>query len=117
MLEASKLLTEVLAEIPKSQSTTTSLASQTQTYVTAQEGLDSEDRLFQEPSTVHDEQSQSTITETSTSGINQAPSFRQEIQNATFVAGQSAQLKCIVAGNPSPQVEWFVDGDLIVSNE
>uniref|UniRef100_A0A914P7W1 Ig-like domain-containing protein n=1 Tax=Panagrolaimus davidi TaxID=227884 RepID=A0A914P7W1_9BILA len=116
MLEASKLLTEVLAEIPKSQSTTTSLTSQTQTYVTAQEGLDSEDR-FHDPSTVHDEQSQSTITETSTSGINQAPSFRQEIQNATFVAGQSAQLKCIVAGNPSPQVEWFVDGDLIVSNE
>ena len=100
----------------KSQSTTTSLTSQTQTYVTAQENLDSTEDRNIEPSTL-DEQSQSTITETSTSGINSAPSFRQEIQNTTFVVGQSAQLKCIVAGNPQPQVEWFVDGDLIVSNK
>uniref|UniRef100_A0A914YBH0 Ig-like domain-containing protein n=1 Tax=Panagrolaimus superbus TaxID=310955 RepID=A0A914YBH0_9BILA len=116
MLEPSKLLTEVLSEIPKSQSTTTSLTSQTQTYVTAHEGLDYSEDPIHEPLTL-DERSQSTITETSTSGINQAPSFRQEIQNATFVAGQSAQLKCIVAGNPSPQVQWFVDGDEIQSNE
>lgn len=113
MLEASRLLSEVLAEIPKSQSTTTSITSMTpsttqQYYTALEEQLTSEDK------TTIDEQTPS-VTETSDVGT--LPSFKKEIEDTVFVIGEPAQLKCIVIGNPTPQVEWYVDGDLITSNK
>ena len=85
----------------------------TQQYYTAlEEQPQSEDK------TTVDETTPSVVTEpTLSSEINAPPSFKQDIKNSTFIMGEPAQLKCIVVGNPTPQVNWFVDGDLITNNE
>ncbi|KAI1714221.1 immunoglobulin i-set domain-containing protein [Ditylenchus destructor] len=45
-----------------------------------------------------------------------APVFREGLNDVEFVARQSGQLKCVVTGNPQPEVTWFVDGDPIVES-
>ncbi|VDM40900.1 unnamed protein product, partial [Toxocara canis] len=53
------------------------------------------------------------ISESSTFGIFQAPKFLKKLENVTSAIGTALQFKCIVSGMPMPEIRWFVDGDEI----
>uniref|UniRef100_A0A7E4VJ05 Ig-like domain-containing protein n=1 Tax=Panagrellus redivivus TaxID=6233 RepID=A0A7E4VJ05_PANRE len=114
LFEPSKLLSEVLSEIPKSltQSTTTE-----QPYFTAREDHTVTEEKTAEGADVtlpdDNEETPSFTEATSMSEMNSPPSFRQDIADSVFTVGEPAQLKAIVIGNPQPEVKWFVDGDEI----
>ncbi|KAL6741661.1 hypothetical protein Aduo_014893 [Ancylostoma duodenale] len=59
------------------------------------------------------EVSVSEITESSLATGQQQPRFFRELKDCSTVVGKTVQFKCIVSGLPTPEVKWYVDGDVI----
>ncbi|EYB85418.1 hypothetical protein Y032_0298g1745 [Ancylostoma ceylanicum] len=53
------------------------------------------------------------ITESSLATGQQPPRFFRELKDCSTVVGKTVQFKCIVSGMPTPEVKWYVDGDVI----
>ncbi|ETN77063.1 immunoglobulin I-set domain protein [Necator americanus] len=52
-------------------------------------------------------------TESSYATGQQQPKFFRTLTDCSAVVGKTVQFKCIVSGMPTPEVKWYVDGDVI----
>lgn len=47
----------------------------------------------------------------------EAPNFSQPLQTVEVIEGTEATLKCMVTGNPEPNIAWFKDGDTVAEEK
>ena len=64
-----------------------------------------------------DAETSQSLEESSSAIGNQPPKFFRQLQDSSAVVGNTAQLKCICMGTPTPDFVWRVDGDEIKPNE